>query len=44
MYCSIELEIPRKAPSLSVPSQAIIFNSDGLQVAVVQDGVAHIRN
>lgn len=43
MYCSIELEIPRKAPSLSVPSQAIIFNSDGLQVAVVQDDVAHIR-
>jgi hypothetical protein len=33
----------RKAPSLIVPSEAIIFNRDGLSVAVVEDGVAHIR-
>jgi RND family efflux transporter MFP subunit len=43
MYCTIELHIPRKTPSLLVPADAIIFNSDGLQVAVVEDGVAHIR-
>ena len=43
IYCTIELQIPRKTPSLSVPADAIIFNRDGLQVAVVEDGVAHIR-
>jgi RND family efflux transporter MFP subunit len=43
MYCTIELHIPRKTPSLLVPADAIIFNSGGLQVAVIEDGVAHIR-
>jgi RND family efflux transporter MFP subunit len=43
IYCTIELQIPRKTPSLSVPADAIIFNRDGLQVAVVENGLAHIR-
>jgi RND family efflux transporter MFP subunit len=43
MYCAIELHIPRKTPSLIVPADAIIFNRDGLHVAVVEDGVARIR-
>jgi RND family efflux transporter MFP subunit len=43
MYCTIELRIPRKTPALLVPADAIIFNSEGVQVAVVEDGVAHIR-
>jgi hypothetical protein len=43
IYCTIELHIPRKTASLLVPADAIIFNSDGLQVAVVEDGLAHIR-
>jgi RND family efflux transporter MFP subunit len=43
IYCTIELQIPRKTPSLSVPADAIIFNRDGLQVAVVENGFAHIR-
>jgi RND family efflux transporter MFP subunit len=42
-YCTIELKIPRKTPSLIVPSEAIIFNRDGLSAAVVENGVAHIR-
>jgi hypothetical protein len=33
----------RKAPSLLIPANAIIFNRGGLQVAVVQNGVAHIQ-
>jgi len=40
VYCTVELKIPRKSPSLIVPSEAIIFNRDGLSVAVVEDGVA----
>jgi RND family efflux transporter MFP subunit len=43
IYCTIELHIPRKVPSLMVPADALIFNSNGLQVAVIEDGVAHIR-
>jgi RND family efflux transporter MFP subunit len=43
VYCTVELKIPRKTPSLIVPSEAIIFNGDGLNVAVVESGVARIR-
>jgi RND family efflux transporter MFP subunit len=43
VYCTVELKIPRKTPSLIVPSEAIIFNRNGLSVAVVEDGVARIR-
>jgi RND family efflux transporter MFP subunit len=43
VYCNVELKIPRKTPSLVVPSEAIIFNRNGLSVAVVEDGVARIR-
>jgi RND family efflux transporter MFP subunit len=43
VYCSIELRIPRKSPSVSVPADAIIFNRDGMQVAVVNNGRAEFR-
>jgi RND family efflux transporter MFP subunit len=43
IYCTVELHIPRKTPSLSVPADAIIFNRNGMQVAVVSDGKAEIR-
>jgi RND family efflux transporter MFP subunit len=43
IYCTIEFHIPRKTPSLSMPADAIIFNRNGMQVAVVSDGNAAIR-
>ena len=43
VYCMVELKIPRKTPSLVVPAEAIIFNRNGLQVAVVNNGKAEIR-
>ena len=43
VYCTVELKIPRKTPSLIVQAGAIVFNSTGLNVWVVEDGVAHIR-
>jgi RND family efflux transporter MFP subunit len=43
IYCTVELHIPRKVPSLSIPAGAIIFNADGVQVAVVENGVARLR-
>jgi len=43
VYCTVEFQIPRKTPSLSVPADAIIFNRNGVQVAVVSNGKAEIR-
>jgi RND family efflux transporter MFP subunit len=43
VYCTIELHIPRKTPSLKVPADAIIFNENGVQVAVVKDGIVHLH-
>jgi RND family efflux transporter MFP subunit len=43
IYCTIELRIPRKTPSLKVSADAVIFNQGGLQVAVVENGVVHLR-
>jgi len=42
-YCTVELHVPHDTPSFLVPAEAIIFNRDGLQVAVVEGGDAHIR-
>ncbi|MBV8105857.1 MAG: efflux RND transporter periplasmic adaptor subunit [Hyphomicrobiales bacterium] len=44
VYCTVELKIPRETPSLIVPAGAIVFNSDGLNVWVVEDGVARVRH
>jgi RND family efflux transporter MFP subunit len=43
VYCTVELKIPRKSPALTVPASAIIFNQNGMQVAVVEDGVARLH-
>src|SRR5260370_25987577 len=43
VYCMVELKIPRKTPSFVLPADAIIFNSNGMQVAVVIDAKAEIR-
>jgi RND family efflux transporter MFP subunit len=42
-YCTVELNILSKTPSLLVPADATIFNQNGMQVAVVKDGTAHIH-
>jgi RND family efflux transporter MFP subunit len=43
VYCMAELKVPRRTPSFVVPADAIIFNRNGMQVAVVTDGKAAIR-
>jgi RND family efflux transporter MFP subunit len=43
IYCTVELKIPRKTPSFAVPADAIIFNRDGLLIAVLNDGKAEFR-
>jgi RND family efflux transporter MFP subunit len=42
-YVTAELHIPRKTTSLLVPADAIVFNSDGVHVAVIEDGLVHLR-
>jgi multidrug efflux pump subunit AcrA (membrane-fusion protein) len=43
LFCTVELHIPRRTPALIIPAEAVIFNGGGLQVAAVENGVAHIR-
>jgi RND family efflux transporter MFP subunit len=44
MYTVVRLDEPQPEPVISVPSQAIIFDKDGLQAAVEENGVARIRH
>jgi RND family efflux transporter MFP subunit len=43
IYCTVELFIPRKTPSMIIPADAVVFDRDGLHVAVVQNGTAHLQ-
>jgi RND family efflux transporter MFP subunit len=43
VYCIVELKIPRQSPALIVPASAIIFNQNGMQLAVVKNGAAHLH-
>jgi RND family efflux transporter MFP subunit len=43
IYCTVELKIPRASPALIIPASAIIFDQNGMQVAVVENGVVHLH-
>jgi multidrug efflux pump subunit AcrA (membrane-fusion protein) len=43
IYCTVELFIPRKTPSVIIPADAVVFDRNGLHVAVVHDGTAHLQ-
>jgi len=43
IYCTVELKVPRKTSSFIIPAEAVIFNSNGLQTAVVKDGKVQMR-
>jgi multidrug efflux pump subunit AcrA (membrane-fusion protein) len=43
IYCIVDLHIPRKTPSVVVLADAIIFNENGLQVALVRNGIVHLQ-
>jgi RND family efflux transporter MFP subunit len=43
IYCTVELYIPRKTPSLMIPADAVVFDETGLHVAVVENGVVHMQ-
>jgi RND family efflux transporter MFP subunit len=44
IYTVVRLDEPQSDPVISVPSQAIIYDKDGLQAAVDENGVARIRH
>lgn len=43
IYCTVELSIPRKTPSMSIPADALVFDQSGLHVAVVRNGIVHLQ-
>jgi RND family efflux transporter MFP subunit len=44
LYGIVHLQVPRQQPVIAVPSQAIIFDQDGLSVAVAEDGKVAVRH
>ena len=45
LYVTVDIGIPRMAPGITVPAEALIFNGQGLRIAVVGDGgVVHMRD
>lgn len=45
LYVNVDFAIPRTVPSVVVPVEAVLFNGEGLRVAVVDDtGRVHMRN
>jgi RND family efflux transporter MFP subunit len=43
IYCTVELLIQRKTPSMIIPAEAVVFDQNGLHVAVVKNDIAHLR-
>ena len=44
LYVTVDIGVPRTAPAVLIPAEAILFNGKGLRVAVVgQDGVVHMH-
>jgi len=43
IYCTVELHIPRKTPSMIVPADAVVFDQNGVHVAVVENGIVHLQ-
>ena len=43
IYCTVDLQIPRKTPAFVVPADAVVFDQEGLHVAVVRSGTVHLQ-
>jgi RND family efflux transporter MFP subunit len=43
VYCRVLFDIPRLEPTIIIPSQAVIFNKNGLSAAVYENGIAQLR-
>lgn len=43
IYCTVELSVPRRTPSMMIPSDALVFDQNGLHVVVVRSGTVHFQ-
>jgi membrane fusion protein, multidrug efflux system len=43
-YAEVQLELPTQPGVLIVPEQSLLFRANGLQVALVKDGIVHLQN
>ncbi len=43
LYINVHIQVPRTTPAITVPSQALIFSGNGMQVATVVDGTIALR-
>jgi RND family efflux transporter MFP subunit len=43
IYCTVELFIPRKTPSMIISADAVVFDENGQHVAVVENGIVHFQ-
>lgn len=43
VYCRVHFGVPRLEPVIIIPSQAVIFNKNGLSAAVYENGTAQLR-
>ena len=43
LYATVRIGVPRQAPGIVVPSNAILFNAGGLRVAVVEGEKVKLR-
>jgi RND family efflux transporter MFP subunit len=43
LYTTVRFEVPRARPTIVIPSEALIFTREGLQVAVFDNGTARLR-
>ena len=43
-YVNVTFQVPRVRPNVVLPSEALIFDQNGLQVATVQDDEIHLQN
>src|ERR1700748_593100 len=43
IYCTVELFIPRKTPSMIISADAVVFDENGQHVAVVEKGIVRFQ-
>jgi RND family efflux transporter MFP subunit len=41
-YTSVHLKLATKGPAITIPANTLLFRSEGLRVAIVKDGQAHL--
>ncbi|MET0970701.1 MAG: efflux RND transporter periplasmic adaptor subunit [Tardiphaga sp.] len=43
IFVNVEIDVPREHPNVQIPSEALIFNQQGLRVATVEDDTIRLK-